>query len=255
MVDQREQTWESKSHFLAIASTAMRRVLLEHARARLAERRVGAGAGAAGIAVGAAPARVSSRATRAPRRPRASDPRAPGRRGARGPRSPRPGLSRSPARTSVGKCQPGPDLRRSRSNPGEGTGLSAPGRGAFRGRSWSAGRQLRARAQGGEATLDETLEAWLGHVGHLGVLGEVDALLGGVVLGPQLRCRGGRRAGRAGFRWPPTPRWPGRRAKDASDHGIVGNIGAGLLRDFVLVTAYAGSRIAFRPAADGVAGG
>jgi len=41
LIDQHAQNWESKSHFLAIASTAMRRVLLEHARARLAERRGG----------------------------------------------------------------------------------------------------------------------------------------------------------------------------------------------------------------------
>jgi len=43
LVDQRELGWESRRHFLAIASTAMRRVLLEHARARLAAKR-GAGA-------------------------------------------------------------------------------------------------------------------------------------------------------------------------------------------------------------------
>ena len=42
LIDQRERNWESKSHFLAIAATAMRRVLLEHARARLAEKRGGA---------------------------------------------------------------------------------------------------------------------------------------------------------------------------------------------------------------------
>ena len=42
LVDQRAQNWESKNHFLAIASTAMRRVLLEHARARLADKRGGA---------------------------------------------------------------------------------------------------------------------------------------------------------------------------------------------------------------------
>jgi RNA polymerase sigma-70 factor (ECF subfamily) len=42
LIDQRAQNWESKSHFLAIASTAMRRVLLEHARARLSDKR-GAG--------------------------------------------------------------------------------------------------------------------------------------------------------------------------------------------------------------------
>ncbi len=41
LVEQRAQSWESKSHFLAIASTAMRRVLLEHARARLAGKRDG----------------------------------------------------------------------------------------------------------------------------------------------------------------------------------------------------------------------
>ena len=42
LIDQRERNWESKSHFLAIASKAMRRVLLEHARAKLADKR-GAG--------------------------------------------------------------------------------------------------------------------------------------------------------------------------------------------------------------------
>ncbi len=41
LVDQRDRSWESKNHFLAIASTAMRRVLLEHARARLSEKRGG----------------------------------------------------------------------------------------------------------------------------------------------------------------------------------------------------------------------
>lgn len=39
LIDQRQQSWENKSHFLAIASTAMRRVLLEHARARVAQKR------------------------------------------------------------------------------------------------------------------------------------------------------------------------------------------------------------------------
>ena len=42
LIDQRAQNWESKSHFLAIASTAMRRILLEHARAKLSDKR-GAG--------------------------------------------------------------------------------------------------------------------------------------------------------------------------------------------------------------------
>ena len=41
LVDQKAQDWESKNHFLAIASTAMRRVLLEHARARMADKRGG----------------------------------------------------------------------------------------------------------------------------------------------------------------------------------------------------------------------
>ncbi len=41
LVEQRSRNWESKKHFLAIASLAMRRVLLEHARARRAERRGG----------------------------------------------------------------------------------------------------------------------------------------------------------------------------------------------------------------------
>ena len=41
LVEQRAQDWSNKNHFLAIASTAMRRVLLEHARARLAEKRGG----------------------------------------------------------------------------------------------------------------------------------------------------------------------------------------------------------------------
>jgi RNA polymerase sigma-70 factor (ECF subfamily) len=44
LVDQRDQGWEGRRHFLAIASTAMRRVLLEHARARLAEKRGGGAA-------------------------------------------------------------------------------------------------------------------------------------------------------------------------------------------------------------------
>lgn len=41
LVEQRKQGWESRGHFLALASTAMRRVLLEHARARLAGKRGG----------------------------------------------------------------------------------------------------------------------------------------------------------------------------------------------------------------------
>ncbi len=41
LVDQRVQGFENRGHFLAIAATAMRRILLEHARKRLAEKRGG----------------------------------------------------------------------------------------------------------------------------------------------------------------------------------------------------------------------
>ena len=41
LVDQRERNWQTKQQFMAIASTAMRRVLLEHARARVAQKRGG----------------------------------------------------------------------------------------------------------------------------------------------------------------------------------------------------------------------
>ena len=41
LVDQRVRDWTNRNHFLAIAATAMRRVLLEHARARLADKRGG----------------------------------------------------------------------------------------------------------------------------------------------------------------------------------------------------------------------
>lgn len=43
LVDQQHVHWESKAHFLALAATMMRRILLDHARAHNAERR-GAGA-------------------------------------------------------------------------------------------------------------------------------------------------------------------------------------------------------------------
>ncbi|MCR9245129.1 MAG: ECF-type sigma factor [bacterium] len=41
LVQQRDRNWENKRHFLSIASTAMRRVLLEHARNRVAAKRGG----------------------------------------------------------------------------------------------------------------------------------------------------------------------------------------------------------------------
>lgn len=41
LVDQRARDFASKTHFVSLASTAMRRILVEHARARLAEKRGG----------------------------------------------------------------------------------------------------------------------------------------------------------------------------------------------------------------------
>jgi RNA polymerase sigma factor (TIGR02999 family) len=42
LVDQRVDTWQNKAHFLAIAATAMRRILIDHARRRRAAKRGGA---------------------------------------------------------------------------------------------------------------------------------------------------------------------------------------------------------------------
>ncbi|MEM8714102.1 MAG: ECF-type sigma factor, partial [Planctomycetota bacterium] len=41
LIDQQNRDWTDRNHFLSIASTAMRRVLLEHARARVADKRGG----------------------------------------------------------------------------------------------------------------------------------------------------------------------------------------------------------------------
>ncbi len=41
LVEQRNQSWENRSHFLSVASTAMRRVLMHHAGRRNAEKRGG----------------------------------------------------------------------------------------------------------------------------------------------------------------------------------------------------------------------
>lgn len=41
LVDQREANWESRTHFFAIAAQAMRRILIDHARARRQEKRGG----------------------------------------------------------------------------------------------------------------------------------------------------------------------------------------------------------------------
>ncbi|MDZ4804875.1 MAG: ECF-type sigma factor [Candidatus Eisenbacteria bacterium] len=39
LIDQRRVTWQSRSHFLGIAAQAMRRILVDHARSRLADKR------------------------------------------------------------------------------------------------------------------------------------------------------------------------------------------------------------------------
>ena len=41
LIDQRRVTWQSRSHFLGIAAQAMRRILVDHARSRLAAKRGG----------------------------------------------------------------------------------------------------------------------------------------------------------------------------------------------------------------------
>jgi len=41
LVDQRRTTWSNRAHFFGIAAQLMRRVLVDHARARLAEKRDG----------------------------------------------------------------------------------------------------------------------------------------------------------------------------------------------------------------------
>jgi len=41
LVQQREQSWQNHAHFLAIAATVMRRILVNHAEARRAEKRGG----------------------------------------------------------------------------------------------------------------------------------------------------------------------------------------------------------------------
>ncbi len=41
LIDQRSVEWESRTHFFAIAAQMMRRILVDHARARLSEKRGG----------------------------------------------------------------------------------------------------------------------------------------------------------------------------------------------------------------------
>ena len=51
LVDQRRVQWRNRAHFFAIASTVMRRILVDHARARLTAKR---GGGAAPVSLAAA---------------------------------------------------------------------------------------------------------------------------------------------------------------------------------------------------------
>jgi RNA polymerase sigma factor (TIGR02999 family) len=51
LVDQRAPRWENRAHFFAIASSLMRRILVDQARARLAEKR---GGGKANLSLDAA---------------------------------------------------------------------------------------------------------------------------------------------------------------------------------------------------------
>jgi RNA polymerase sigma factor (TIGR02999 family) len=44
LVDQREVRWQNRSHFFALAANIMRRILLNHARDRVAQKRGGAAA-------------------------------------------------------------------------------------------------------------------------------------------------------------------------------------------------------------------
>ncbi len=41
LVDQRQATWQNRTHFYGAAATVMRRILVDHARARLSEKRGG----------------------------------------------------------------------------------------------------------------------------------------------------------------------------------------------------------------------
>ena len=59
LVQQREQSWANRAHFLAIAATVMRRVLVNHAEARRAEKR---GGGRAPITLHETAALVETRA-------------------------------------------------------------------------------------------------------------------------------------------------------------------------------------------------
>ena len=53
LVDQRRVQWRNRMHFFAISARMMRRILVDHARHRHADKRGGAGTGpAAGISVG-----------------------------------------------------------------------------------------------------------------------------------------------------------------------------------------------------------
>ncbi|HEV8382527.1 MAG TPA: sigma-70 family RNA polymerase sigma factor [Gemmatimonadales bacterium] len=45
LVDQRRATWQNRAHFFAVAAQLMRRILVDHARSRGAQKRGGRGAG------------------------------------------------------------------------------------------------------------------------------------------------------------------------------------------------------------------
>jgi RNA polymerase sigma factor (TIGR02999 family) len=51
LVDQRRVNWQNRSHFFAVAATAMRRILVNHAEARRAAKRGGAVSGRAPVAL------------------------------------------------------------------------------------------------------------------------------------------------------------------------------------------------------------
>ena len=57
LVDQRQVEWRNRAHFFAIASTVMRRILVDHARARLTAKRGGGAVqiSLAGVEAGRAP--------------------------------------------------------------------------------------------------------------------------------------------------------------------------------------------------------
>ncbi len=64
--DQRDASWEGRSHFVRVAARAMRNVLVDHARAKLAEKRGGGRTAAATAAAGRRPCAAARRARARP---------------------------------------------------------------------------------------------------------------------------------------------------------------------------------------------